>query len=200
MTHSAGDSQRTHLTEAEVSGYLSGIFGEAQRKLIQAHLAGCDECTHELAEVWQLRPPRAGVTYGRQPRSVAFGAAAGIAALLALLVWAGRDRDAGPPEFREPAISFAAAPSPIAPLGTVTPPIAFQWSSVPSADRYRLLVHDRDGSVVWEAVLHDTTVGLPDSVQVSPGKSYLWKVKAEAGWGRSAESPLTRFEISDPAR
>jgi hypothetical protein len=194
MNQPTGDSQQTHLTESEVSAYLSGIVGHAQRERIQAHLSRCDECTEELTEVWRLTR-EAAPALARRPHRMIIGVAAGIAAVMALFLWTGRQPFSSENQFREPALTFAAPPRPLAPLGTAQAPITLRWSAVPSTNRYRVILFDREGSVIWETEVRDTVAPLADSVPVVPGSSYFWKVQAETGLGRSTESPLTEFEV-----
>ena len=70
------------------------------------------------------------------------------------------------------------------------------WTSVPRADRYRLTVFDRDGTVVWEAEGSDTAVALPRSILDGRGTALLWKVEARTGWDRWVASELIEFSVA----
>lgn len=192
------ENQGGHLTESEVSGYLSGIHDEPRRRLIQTHLSSCDECSREVAEVWRLSQSREPIRMRRPARKLVV-AAAGIAAALAIILWPAHDQS-DQPRLRDPAQTFAAPPTPLMPKGRTHPPIILQWNSVPHAASYQVVVYDSEGSVVWEARVRDTMAALPDTARLVFGSPYLWKVEAETGWGRSAESPLTEFELLPPRR
>ncbi len=76
----------------------------------------------------------------------------------------------------------------------------FRWTSIAGADRYRVILFDAAGRVVYETQLTDTAATLPDSVTLAAGPPYLWKVEARAGWDRWSGSELVRFSIAAPAR
>jgi hypothetical protein len=69
------------------------------------------------------------------------------------------------------------------------------WSSVPGAERYRLRLYDREGSVLWTIETADTSVALPDSVRLRPRVPYFWRVEAQAEWMRWAASDLVSFQL-----
>jgi hypothetical protein len=59
---------------------------------------------------------------------------------------------------------------------------------------------DRDGSVAWRTQLADTTVLLPDTVRITRGVPYYWKVEARIELGRWVSSDLTSFTLDPPRR
>src|SRR3990172_6861420 len=107
----ADESPATHPEARVLAAYLDGALKDADRSLVEAHLAGCAECRFEVAAVAQL------VRTVPQPRRVAVGLAA--APLLALLLVPALDLPSrfGPAERREPAVTTTAAPVAIAPRG-----------------------------------------------------------------------------------
>lgn len=73
-------------------------------------------------------------------------------------------------------------------------PDSLRWTSVPYADRYQVLVFDREGSLVWEPQTTDTTAALPARLAAAPG-THLWKVEARTGWDRWVASEWARFTV-----
>jgi hypothetical protein len=101
---------------------------------------------------------------------------------------------------REPAVTTTVAPTLSTPRGRVAVLHAMIWSSVPHADQYRVTLFDRDGSVAWRTQSADTTVPLPDTVRLSRGVPYYWKVDARIELGRWVGSELTSFTLDAPPR
>src|SRR5678809_1516512 len=68
----------------------------------------------------------------------------------------------------------------VAPVGLVSPPKArhFAWRPTARAERYQLVVVDTTGAELYATETHDTTLALPDSVRLAPGRTYLWWVQA----------------------
>jgi hypothetical protein len=68
----------------------------------------------------------------------------------------------------------------VAPVGLVSPPKArhFAWRPTARAERYQLVVVDTTGAELFATETHDTTLALPDSVRLAPGRTYLWWVQA----------------------
>jgi hypothetical protein len=193
MTHPPPPAQSSgvHLEVEQVVSYLENRLHPPERARVEAHLADCAECTTEIAEVRRLSRPAA------QPnRRVWVYTAAAAAAGLLLAVWAQSDwRRPGAPEFREPANPAAQAPTQLAPIGTDTTPLTFRWSTVPGTDRYRISLFDTEGSVLWESEVPGSTSVLPDSIHLTPGVTYLWRVEVRKGVGRWSATPLTEFRI-----
>jgi len=75
-----------------------------------------------------------------------------------------------------------------------------RWSAVAGADRYRVTVFDATGGVVYAAEASDTVVAFPDSVSLTPGASYLWKVDARTSFDRWAASDLAEFRVAESRR
>ena len=62
-------------------------------------------------------------------------------------------------------------------------------------ERYRVTIFDPTGKVLFEAAPTESLVALPDSVVLSSGIQYLWKVEAQIGPGRSVSSELVSFTL-----
>lgn len=179
----------THLESTEVAGYLDRTLSAADRARVEAHLTECRDCRAELIAVTRV------LRGSERPRRLLLPLAAAAAVLL-LVPWLHltQTRQPGQPILREPASTTAVAPTAIAPRGPAGG-TRFVWSAVSGADRYRITVFTRDGSVAWEAQLAETTVALPESTPLAPGARYFWKVEARVGWQRWVSSDLTEFSV-----
>ena len=49
------------LTDEEMTSYVDGVVGDGLRKRIEAHLAACPVCLHNVAELKELVSPEAGI-------------------------------------------------------------------------------------------------------------------------------------------
>jgi hypothetical protein len=206
------------LDEMTVSAVAELGAGPADRDVV-AHLATCADCREQLASVARLlRHPSVVAETHRTDRSatsrhlrwrVAGAIATALAAGLAFTIVGSGDRvgrtraaaglaDALP--HREPSVTATLAPAPLAPLGTVAEADTFRWTSVPRADRYRLTVFDREGTVVWEAVGNDTALALPVSIARRGVPPYFWKVEARTSRDRWVESELFEFTVMPNVR
>ena len=97
------------------------------------------------------------------------------------------------PTHRE--VSLAPVPTPVSPIGSVASVEKLEWSGVPSADLYRLTLFDAAGTVVWSSQTEATSSSLPNSVMLTEGDTYFWKVEARIDWNRWVESELTPFTV-----
>ena len=192
------------LDDSTLAALADGTLDPAERDAVLPHLATCLRCRGILASVARsLADPgvmRAQAALeGRDRRRLWLiglpAAAAAILLVLALPRWVddvpGRHR--GPP-------APAAQPVPLSPVGTVAQAGVLRWSSLAGADRYRVVLFDAGGRVLYEAQVADTSAPLPDSVTLVPGRPYLWKVEARTGVARWSASDLVRFSIAPGAR
>lgn len=184
-----------HLAPEQSAGYLDGVLTREERAVVEAHLAVCSECRDEvvaLRPVVQRRDPRRSAL-----RAVAVAGAAAAAVVLLLLP----NRVSGPEQstHRDRQDDVAPAVVPRAPAGEGLRPALLAWSPLAQASRYRVQVFDAEGSVLFRAEAADSALGLPDSVPLSPGRPYFWKVEADTGWDRWVSSGLVEFSIA-PAR
>ena len=92
------------------------------------------------------------------------------------------------------------APTLIAPIGVTQATDSFTWTSVPKADRYRLTLFDRAGTMLWQAEGSDTAMAAPRSVVIGESATLLWKVEARTGWDRWVESELIEFSRATAKR
>jgi len=182
----------SHLAEDEVVAYLGHELTDESLRRVELHLAKCSECRVEIVETREIlaRP--------RRLRWPVLAPVAAAAALVLLVVWAGNDGTTSETH-RDPPTAAVVAPSPIAPIGTATVVRDMVWSKVASADNYRLTLFDAEGLVMWRAATTDTQLALPDSVELQPGRVYLWTVEGRVGFDVWESSALTEFQVQGPA-
>ena len=186
------------LEDDTIAALAEGALDAVARAAALPHLADCPRCRAAVASVTRalgdpavareiptIRPGR------RRLFQVAIPAAA---AAILLFVAMPRPND-DVTSHRAPTITAVSSPVPMSPIGIVAGAGVLRWSSVSAADRYRTTLFDDGGAVVYETQTADTTVALPDSVHLTPRRSYLWKVEARTGWGRWSASELIEFSI-----
>jgi hypothetical protein len=86
----------------------------------------------------------------------------------------------------------------MAPLGEVSGPVAFRWSSPVRAARYRVWVHDETGAVVYSTLTAQESARPPAelSAGLRKGARYAWQVEAyDAAGELLARSPELRFSV-----
>jgi hypothetical protein len=198
------DGQLAELAQGEASPDPKALF----------HLAACAGCSSMLAtliptlddpqvraEVQQVERLHAAARRRTAIRSMAGGAtlAAALVAGLILRPDAMPDRavvpDATP--HRQSVSAMEIVPRIIAPAMSNTVPDTLRWTSVPFADRYQVLMFDREGSLAWEAQTRDTAIALPQRLRTEAA-TYLWKVEARTDWNRWVASEWA--EIAIPRR
>lgn len=199
------------LDDDTVAALADGSLDPATRAAVLPHVAGCARCRTAVASVARaladpgLASEMASLAGTRRRRPLRLGwialplaAAAGLVLLLAR-PWVPED---GGLLHRAPTITATPAPLPVSPVGVVAEARRLVWMPAAGADRYRVTLFDREGVVVYETELVDTTAALPDSVIVAPGRLYLWKVEARTGIGRWTGSELVEFSLppSSPPR
>ena len=96
---------------------------------------------------------------------------------------------------RAPTITNGSLPSAVTPQGPVAGVAELRWTPVEGADRYRVTLFDAEGRVVYEVEPVAAVAPLPDSVQLAPGRRYLWKVEARVGFDRWVGSDLVGFSL-----
>jgi anti-sigma factor RsiW len=187
----AGDRE-LHLTPEQTAGYLHSVLTAVERATVEAHLAACVECRDEVVA---LRPLVSAQRSRRRilRAGIALGAAA--AAAVVLLVQPGRVSSPEPAQHRDLSQGMEMALAPITPAGPGSRPVTLAWSSLDQAKRYRVLVFDAEGTILYRAEAGDSVLPLPDSLRLSPGQPYFWKVEADTGWDRWVSSRLVEFSV-----
>ena len=191
--------ERTHErsqcpTEDALAGFVAGTLGEEERSRCMDHLAGCSHCAGTVASVARAlatdeiaREVRAVELPASRPWQSALLPLAGAAVLALILGW-----PSTPPHRSTPVTEFPAATL-IAPVGFVSDMPPLRWRAVPMADRYRVTLFAADGDVIYEEIVTDTVVIVPDSVPVRSGQTYFWMVAASTGWDRWVDSEWAEF-------
>ncbi len=191
------------LPPEDVAAYLDGRLSDEARERVESVLAGSAEARAELVEASRLIatiPVRQ--TQPKRPWVLVSAVAA--AAVLALVM--------GPSLSQKPATQQIATErrAPVSPgsgIRTLSPEdgaligwsgaradVRFTWAAVPGAT-YQLTVTDAEGRTVWQADTTDTTLVLPQTVELSGPASYYWNVDALAPDGSSATTGVREFRV-----
>jgi hypothetical protein len=160
---------------------------EEQRSATLNRLLATAEGRRELDLV------RAAVQSSRAPRASRFRIPLAIAATLAIALLGrtllqNEPDDAMRGDENASAISLLSPPEELAPTGADR----FTWTRVAAATSYQPELIDDTGLVVWTQTTTDTSIALPGSITLTPGKTYRWRVVArtETGEVLSASRPL----------
>lgn len=186
------------LGEDAVAAFVDGALAGDERARVVSHLANCAWCRSAVRSTAALM---SDVTVQREMpdargrrrwsrSALAIAAAAAIIVLVTPFRQAGEDG-----QLRESAVTTTIAPVALTPRESARVGEPLVWSSVPGAQRYHVRVQRADGSLLWSSQTQDTVVQLPDSVRLSPGATYYWRVEAQTEWQRRVASDLTRFIV-----
>jgi len=192
-----------HLKDDVLAAYLDGALPAAERREAEDHLAECTRCRDELVDISKLIADRGGVR--RWPRLAASVAALAAAAIAFAMIgpWRAAPGPSTSPgdRMRESTLVDGANRRAVAVVGPaedeiVTPrALRFAWHSVAPNATYLIKLAD-ETSVRWNIDTSDTTVALPDSVQLERGRSYNWWVDALTADGRVASTGVRQFRTS----
>ena len=213
-SNNAVDSR--HLTASELAGYVDHALKEDARRRAEEHLEQCPECRDEATAIMNAADsyetgrqdlethPRAvrRSSWSRTAlRRVMVGVGAVAAGLVGVLVVrqpnGPNERTAGvrAPQTlsseRETAIAGAV------PADGATIPsrgAVFRWRRA-AADAYRFTLLKENGQPLWSREITDTTVTLPATVSLDPGRTYFWRVDAMAD-GITATSGAQRLQVA----
>jgi anti-sigma factor RsiW len=187
VTTHRGDDM-THLSPEVLAAYLDDELSREQRSQVELHLASCDECRAELADINRLQRARVR----RRWLSVLVPAAA--AAALVLVIALPRDRTK-PSDIRSrPDVSDRLLIVSPAPSAEIAPrPINFVWRSAGPDASYTITLQEAEGRPVWTSSVADTVVALPDSITLAPGRRWFWFVDALLPNGRSLSTGVQRL-------
>lgn len=175
-----------------------------------AHLAACARCSGSLAGVIRLLPDdevhaeaqrldassRGAKRHG-VARALVAGATLSAALLAGVMLRPGAtpgSTSGDPVPHRERASAPMIVPRIVAPIGPRAATDSLRWTSVPFADRYQVLLFDREGTLAWEVQTSDTIVALPDRLHTRPA-TYLWKVEARTDWNRWVASEWEELSV-----
>ena len=175
-----------------IAAFAEGTLDPADLASAINHLSDCDRCRREVASVGRLLEAPAVRSEidrldvsperrrGRRLLGVMVVTAALAAGLLFMLLPA--SSRVAEPLYREVSVTGDVAPRLVAPIGAIATFDAFRWTSVPRADRYRIAVFGRDGSLVWEKQTRDTAIAFPEVLRRTSADTLLWRVEAHVGW------------------
>jgi hypothetical protein len=189
-----------HLTAAQISGYLDGDLGQAERASVENHLDQCDACRAELAEVEVLANPEPSRGVTRRPYLWAIGGA--LAATLAGIVLVRSNQHGTVESIERPSLT----PGEALPRVRIVAPVEgavigreerhLTWRQLP-AGTYHVALLAEDGEPLWTLDTPDTSVALPTSVRLESGRTYFWRVDAVRD-GVAATSGVVPFSIGPP--
>lgn len=189
----------THLTREDLERWWRE-GAPADRERILSHLAACDECGALYGAVIdaepvgrdtapsfpELRPRgyrahrtgnrRVGFRWPSPPVLAACAAAAVI--LIAFIVPAVRE-SARPVDPVDSAVRGTSL-QPLAPIGTVAPPVRFRWASPVEAARYAVEIRDERRELLFVLSTGTESIDLPPDqlARLTPGHTYFWEVAA----------------------
>ena len=185
-----------HLSSEELSAYLSNTMNTVERENVERHLVSCTECRAELIEGQRAIahiPDRKRVSrrwYG----------IAGLAAAAAILVavWPHGEATLTPAAERNNTSGSGGSvtivsPAPDARLDASTR--SFTWRR-DDGSSYKITVTDETGRSVWSQITTDTTIALPNTVQLARDGRYFWYVDALRPDGRSVTSGINSFNAA----
>ena len=188
-----------HPVTEDFAAYLSDALPPSERARLEAHLASCRQCRHEVSSARRLLKARSQWT--RWPVLVPAAAAAVLA--LAILGQGALNRTvdqelvrAGGEITEAEAVPSIQVVSPAENAAVATRPITFVWAGHTGRPLYRLTLMDGRGGALYTGDTTDTTVVLPDSVPLVSGRAYFWYVDALDSAGRSMTTGTRRFSLA----
>ncbi len=185
---------RGHVTSERIAAYIDGGLTPEEREVVEGHLVVCSECRKDLAEASDL-------TGRSRARWLVLAAPVAAAAALILLVFGVPDRSPqkDAPRLRGPATGTQLAiVSP--PDGSAARPdsLVFRWRAAGADALYVFTLTDAQGDIVFTNDLADTTLVLPQSVGLEPGRPYFWFVDALLEGARSTSTGVQEFAVEQP--
>ena len=192
----AGDSD-LHLTPEQTAAYLDRVLAPGAQVRVEAHLETCSECR---GEVVALRPLVSSRNTRRKLVRAGLVLGTAAAASVALLVYPGLVMNTAVSSHRDLAGPLASGLEARAPTGAVTGPVTLMWAPLNQATRYRGQVFDAEGSILYRAETEDSVLPLPDSLSLTAGRPYFWKVEADTGWDSWVSSRLVEFKVENARR
>lgn len=194
-----GESMTQHPETEEIAAYLSDGLPAPDRATLEAHLAECRPCRQEVTSARRLLQTRS--LRSRWPIMVPAAAAA----VLALTILGRGVLSPGIGEEVVRAGGEANEAEAVPSIQVLSPaggdPVAghailFVWAGQTGQPLYRLTLTDAGGRAVWMGDTSDTTLALPATVTLAPGRTYFWYVDALDSAGRSLTTGTRRFSIA----
>ena len=187
------DSASAHPESELVAAYVDNRVTPLERERVEAHLADCDECRAEVADV--VRTLHARPPIRRWQLAAACAAAA---ALLVLIARPPRAPSPGNPIVRGAGAESRGVVTSLTPEegGSVgRAQVRFAWRPAGADASYRVTVTGAAGEVVWQSSTPDTVATPPRTASLMPGHLYYWRVDALLPDGRSATSGARSFHM-----
>jgi hypothetical protein len=187
-----------HLTDADLAGFLDRDLTPDERRRVEIHIDHCAVCRAELVAVSRITQPDSA--QGRPATNPRWWIPAAAAAAVVALAIPSLTRT--PPAPSSPATTRRIADGDgrshltiVAPTDSIVASdrLVFSWRSG-KADGYRFFLLTESGAPVWSADTSDTTITLPDSVVLQPGRAYFWRVEG-IGNGIAARTGFNRIQI-----
>jgi hypothetical protein len=72
----------------------------------------------------------------------------------------------------------------------------FRWQRNAQSTVYSFLLYEVNRTLVWSALVRDTSLAIPQSVQLQRGRTYLWRVEAILPDETTVRSELHAFTLS----
>ena len=79
-------------------------------------------------------------------------------------------------------------------IGSV--PSRFRWSSLPQSTAYQFSLYRLNRTLIWSALVRDTSIAIPSSVEIPRGQSYLWRVEAILPGDATVDSEIHTFTLT----
>ena len=74
--------------------------------------------------------------------------------------------------------------------------VEFRWTSLGESMAYKFSLLRETGAVVWSADVRDTSISLPESIVLQPGKTYLWQIETSLADKKLERSAVHAFTYS----
>ena len=180
-------NESDHISPNQIAAYVDRGLSAQAREDVERHFDACDHCRAEANESARLadtltlinaakpRPRRA-----RQWLSVGISGAIAAAALLAFLVNPQRTRNATVSTVERGRDSgegrtLIRGISPAVNAITGAEGLVFRWHSSPAAV-YKFTLLTQSGEPIFSTDTQDTLANVPDSVVLTSGQNYFWRV------------------------
>jgi len=72
----------------------------------------------------------------------------------------------------------------------------FRWQKMSTATAYHFYLYEVNRTTVWSALVKDTSLVIPASVEVPRGQTYLWRVEAIMPDETTVDSEVHAFTLS----
>ena len=196
MTCLASEPMTEHPTAEAIAAYLSDSLPAPDRSALEAHLAECRSCRHEVTSARRLLER---VSLRRRWSILVPATAAAVLALTLLgrgVSWPPVKQEVVRGSEAADGVEAAGSIQVLSPRNDVTlaaAAIPFVWAGQPGRPLYRLTLTDGSGHALWVQDTTDTTLTLPPSITLAPGRTYFWYVDALDSTGRSLTTGSRRF-------